>query len=96
MAAYLIAQVDVQDVDIYKRYAARTPEIVAKHGGRILARGGATETLEGHAGERRVIVIEFPTMKAARRFYDSPEYQEARRIRTPISEAQILVVQGVE
>ena len=45
---------------------------------------------------RRVVIIEFPTMDAARGFYDSPEYQEAKKIRTPISEAQFVVVQGVE
>jgi uncharacterized protein (DUF1330 family) len=43
-----------------------------------------------------VVIIEFPTMESARAFYDSPEYQEAKKIRTPISEGQFVVVQGVE
>jgi uncharacterized protein (DUF1330 family) len=96
MAAYLIVQVQIKDTEIYKQYAARSSGIIAKHGGRILARGGATDILEGEAHPHRVVIIEFPTMAAARGFYDSPEYQEAKKIRMPISEAQFVVVQGVE
>jgi uncharacterized protein (DUF1330 family) len=93
--AYLIAQVQIKDLEIYKKYAARTPAIIAKHGGRVLVRGGEIDILEGDAVQRRIVIIEFPTMAAARNFYDSSEYQEAKKIRTPISEAQFLVVQGV-
>jgi uncharacterized protein (DUF1330 family) len=96
MAAYLIAQVQIKDMEIYKQYSARSSGIIAKHGGRILARGGATDILEGDAHPRRMVIIEFPTMEAARGFYDSPEYQEAKKIRMPISEGQFIVVQGVE
>ena len=42
MPAYLIALVQIHDVEIYKRYAARSPAIVAKHGGRILHTGQPT------------------------------------------------------
>jgi uncharacterized protein (DUF1330 family) len=96
MPAYLIAQLRVHDWDTYRQYAARTPAIIAKHGGRFLARGGATEILEGDAPERRVVIIEFPSMEAARAFYHSPEYQEAKAIRMPAAEALFLIVQGVE
>jgi uncharacterized protein (DUF1330 family) len=96
MAAYLIAQVTVRDAEVYRRYTARSPAIIAKHGGRILARGGATEVLEGGADHRRVVIIEFPSMEVARAFYNSAEYQEAKAIRAPASEAQFLIVQGVE
>jgi uncharacterized protein (DUF1330 family) len=96
MPAYLIAQVRIHDPAIYKLYTDRSPAIIAKHGGRVLARGGATEILEGDAHERRVVVIEFPSMEAARAFYCSPEYQQAKQIRAPISDAQFVLVQGME
>jgi uncharacterized protein (DUF1330 family) len=50
----------------------------------------------GRAQNRRVVVVEFPSMEAARAFYNSAEYQQAKEIRTPASEAQFLIVQGVE
>jgi uncharacterized protein (DUF1330 family) len=96
MPAYLIAQVAIRDPETYRAYTARSPAIIAKHGGRILARGGATEVLEGSADNRRVVVVEFPSMEAARAFYNSKEYQQAKEIRSPASEAQFLIVQGVE
>jgi uncharacterized protein (DUF1330 family) len=96
MAAYLIAQVKVRDPDIYKQYTARTPPLIAKFGGRFLARAGSIEVLEGDAQQRRVVVIEFPSIDAARNFYNSPEYQLAREIRLPVSEAQFVIVEGME
>jgi uncharacterized protein (DUF1330 family) len=96
MAAYLIAQIQVHDPEAYKNYSSRTPAIIAKHGGRFLARGGATEILEGDPLAGRIVIIEFPTMDAARSFFNSPEYQQVRKFRTPVSEAQFLIVQGVD
>jgi uncharacterized protein (DUF1330 family) len=96
MAAYLICQVTIHDPEVYRNYTARSPEIIAKHGGRILARGGATQVLEGSADNRRVVVVEFPSMEAARAFYNSTEYQQAKAIRAPAAQGQFVVVQGIE
>lgn len=94
MPAYLIAQVKIHDPERYKQYSERTPAIIAQYGGRFVARGGASETLEGSASNRRVVIVEFPSMDAARDFYNSPAYQQARAIRTPISEAEFVIVEG--
>ena len=96
MTAYLIARVQIRDPETYSQYAARTPAIIAKHGGRFLVRGGLTETLEGDTTEGRLVVVEFPSLDAARAFYHSPEYQEARDIRVPVSDAHFAIVAGVE
>jgi uncharacterized protein (DUF1330 family) len=96
MAAYLIAQVTIDDPQVYRGYTARSPDIIAKHGGRFLARGGATEVLEGSADKRRLVIVEFPSMEAARAFYNSDEYQQAKAIRTPASTAQFIIVQGID
>jgi uncharacterized protein (DUF1330 family) len=96
MAAYLIAQVTIHEPEVYRGYTARSPEIIAKHGGRILARGGATEVLEGSPDNRRLVIVEFPSMEAARAFYNSAEYQQAKAIRAPASNAQFVIVQGIE
>jgi uncharacterized protein (DUF1330 family) len=95
MPAYLIANVRIHDREIYKLYVARSSAIISKHGGKILARGGATEVLEGDSSAPRVVIIEFQSMDAARDFYRSPEYQEAKRLRAGVSEAQFVIVEGV-
>jgi uncharacterized protein (DUF1330 family) len=94
MAAYVIADVDVTDPERYKDYSAHTSESIAKHGGRWVARGGATHVLEGDWEPGRIVVIEFPSVDAAREWFDSDGYQELAAIRREASTARILVVEG--
>ena len=96
MSAYLICQVEIHDVEVYRQYTIKSPAIIAAHGGKILVRGGATVTIEGTENNRRIVVVEFPSMDAALAFYNSPEYQAAKLIRAPASDAQFLIAQGVE
>ena len=81
MPAYLVARARVDDPARYKRYADLVDPIVAKFGGRPLARGGRCEVLEGPGGFNRVVVIEFPSLEQARSYYHSAEYQAAAQHR---------------
>ena len=94
--AYLVVQVEVTNPTQYQEYAKLSPAIVAQFGGRFLARGGRTETLEGPRARARVVVIEFPSFERAQGFYHSPEYVAARKVREGSGEAQFVVVEGVE
>lgn len=94
MAAYVIARVRVTNADQYGKYKLLTPAAVEAHGGTFIVRGGEHEVLEGDADDRRIVVIEFPTGDAARAFYDSPEYAEARAVRTGAAEMEMVVVEG--
>ena len=96
MPAYLIARIHVTDPEKYRGYMALSPAAIEKYGGRFLARGGEIATLEGEPEERRVVIVEFPSLEAARTFYDSPEYREARAAREGAAEAQFFVVEGLE
>ncbi len=95
MPAYLVARIRVTNPEKYRGYMALSPAAIEKHGGRFLARGGETVTLEGEPEERRVVIVEFPSLEAARTFYDSPEYREARAAREGAAEAQFFVVEGI-
>lgn len=94
--AYLLVQVDVTNQPQYGEYAKLSPGIVAKYGGRYLARAGRTATLEGPAAKSRVVVVEFPSFERAQEFYNSPEYVAARQLRAGAGSAQFIVVEGVE
>jgi uncharacterized protein (DUF1330 family) len=78
MAAYVIVDAEVSDPDQYKQYQALSPGAIAAAGGRFIVRGGRIDTLEGDWKPARVVVIEFPSYDAARAFYDSALYLEAR------------------
>lgn len=95
MTAYIIARVNVTDAEKYKGYQALTPNAIATNGGKFLARGGEVTTLEGNAETRRVVVLEFETTDAAKAFYDSPEYREARAARENAADFEMFVVEGV-
>lgn len=95
MPAYLIADIDITDPVAYEAYKALVPASVAAHGGRFMIRGGAVEPKEGGWNPRRLTVIEFPSLDAARRFYDSPEYAPALAIRLESSNARLILADGL-
>ena len=81
MVAYWVARARVNDPAEYRKYAERVPGILARYDARVLARGGAHETLEGPDVFERFVVIEFPSMEAAKACFESPEYREAAAFR---------------
>ncbi len=94
MPAYWIAHVTVTDPDAYAAYQALAPAAFAAHGARFLARGGTADTPEGPSFARHV-VIEFPSLAAARACYASAEYQTARARRAGAATAMVVLVDGV-
>jgi uncharacterized protein (DUF1330 family) len=93
--AYVIAQIDVTNATQYGEYTKLTPDIIAKYGGRFVARGGRTATLEGPPARSRVVIIEFPSFDAAQQFYASAEYTAARKVREGAASAQFVLVEGL-
>ena len=79
MPAYLIANYDVVDPDKYKEYQRGAAPIMAG-GGKLLVLDPASVIKEGDAGAQTV-VIEYPTMEAARAAYESDDYQAVVGIR---------------
>ncbi len=94
MTAYWIAHVTVTDPARYGDYQALAPAAFAAHGARFLAQGGQSQVLEG-ASLTRHVIIEFPSLAAARACYDSVEYSLARAKRAGAAEAQVVIVEGI-
>lgn len=95
MPAYMIARVKVHDPEGYEAYKTKASAAIAAHGGRYLARGGALEVLEGDDSGARLVIVEFADMDTAKAFYNSDAYQEAVKIRQPVSEGNFIVVEGL-
>ena len=93
MAAYIIARVEVTNLEAYGAYAAQTPAIAESYGGKFLVKAGAYEQIEGN-GPSRHVVIEMPDMAAARAFYNSPEYQKILPVALANSERDMVFVEG--
>ncbi len=95
MAAYLIYRAWVVDPAAYRAYMERTPTLIAAHGGRFLARGGRSVTLEGDTDSARTIIVEFPDLAAAQAFYDSAAYQAAIALRRDCARVQMVIIDGI-
>ena len=95
MPAYVINDMEVTDPQLFEEYKKLSPPTVAQYGGRFLARGGRTMTLEGDWSPRRVVILEFPGVEEAQAWIDSPEYAPARRLRQLSANSNLIVVDGV-
>jgi len=95
MPAYAIGNVEVQDQATYDKYRAGVLETVQAYGGRFLVRGGAFEVKEGSFAPKRLVVLEFPDMDTARRWYDSPAYQAILPHRLQSTRTDLVLVEGI-
>jgi uncharacterized protein (DUF1330 family) len=93
--AYVVVQVEVSNPQQYGEYMKLSPGIIEKFGGRFVARGGRTVTLEGPPAQGRVVIVEFPSFERAQQFYNSEEYQAAKKVRAGAATAQFVLVEGL-
>ena len=94
MAAYWIARSTVSDADAYGEYAKRASPVLKAHGGRYLALGGELVVFEG-SDRPRAVLVEFPSLEAARACYNSAEYQEALAFAKGAAERDVCIVEGI-
>jgi uncharacterized protein (DUF1330 family) len=94
MAAYIVAHVNIEDWDAYREYMRHTPRVIHKFGGRFIARGGKTVTLEGPEETLRVVLIEFPSIDHAKSFYNSAEYAQTKTLRDGAGAAKFVAIDG--
>lgn len=96
MSAYVIVDIEVTDPDGYEEYKRLAAPTVAQYGGKYLARGGATEMLEGDWQPRRLVILEFENVERAKAWLGSEEYRPARQLRHRYARSNMIVVAGVE
>ncbi len=92
---YWVGQIVVHDLEQYQAYRAANAEAFAKYGAKFLIRGGEQTIVEGQANPRTV-VIEFKDIATAQACYDSPEYQAAKKLRDPVSDGNLVIVEGYD
>ena len=95
MAAYVIVDIEIHDAALYDDYRKRVPATIEKYGGKFLVRGGQFEQLEGSWQPTRLVLLEFPSMEQAKRWYDSEEYRGLKALRFKTARTNILLVEGV-
>jgi uncharacterized protein (DUF1330 family) len=94
MSAYLIADVEVNDQNVYVEYRRQVLPLIQQYGGRFIVRGGAHVVLEGEWMPQRLVIIEFPDMATLKSWYHSPEYAKLISLRQGVSRGSLVAVEG--
>lgn len=95
MPAYVLVDVEVTDPEAYKEYRAKAAPTVMAHGGRYVVRGGAQHHLEPGWDLHRTVLLEFPSVEAAKTWYGSPEYRKVLPIRLRSSRSRLVILEGL-
>jgi uncharacterized protein (DUF1330 family) len=95
MPAYMIVQLKVTNEAKFAAYRTAVPSVVETFGGRYLVRGGTVEVLEGSHDGRRVVVFEFPSVEAIKRFWNSADYAKVKPLRENAAEVDAWIIPGV-
>jgi uncharacterized protein (DUF1330 family) len=95
MAAYVLLDIDVVDPAGYEAYKAPASRSIEPFGGRFLVRGGEVEMLEGSARPHRIVLVEFPSVEVAKRWYASEAYRSCAPIRERTAKSTVFLIDGI-
>lgn len=94
MSAYVLAEIEVTDPAAYEDYRKQVPAVVTKYGGKFVVRGGRIESMEGGWSPKRVVVLEFPSMDQALKWYRSADYAPLIKLRQKAARGRLIIVEG--
>ena len=95
MSAYIIAHVQVTNPTQYEEYKKWSTLAMKAHNAEVCVRGGQVQLLEGDWAPERVVILKFPTFAAAKAFYETPEYLQAREARAGAAVMRMIAVEGL-
>ena len=94
MSAYVIAEIEVTDPAAYEEYRKQVLAVVQKYQGKFIVRGGRVDSREGGWKPSRIVVVEFPSLAQAQKFYDSADYAPLIKLRQKASKGKLIIVEG--
>jgi len=94
MNAYLILDLSINDLNAFREYIEKIPELIRKHSGRYIVQGVEPTVIEGDWKPERVVVIEFPSRNSAQEFLQDPGAQALFQIRHQATTSKLLLVDG--
>ena len=93
---YMIGDVDIKNIEEYKKYMEKVKPMIESYGGEYLIRGGEIDALETNLWEpTRMVLVKFPNKEIAMEWYNSDEYKPYKNIRLDNASSNILMVEGL-
>lgn len=94
MAAYVIADIEVTEPAAFQEYRNRVGATIEQYGGRFVVRGGRVNPKEGDLKPRLLVMLEFPSVEQAERWYNSLEYKPLIAMREKAARTQLIIAEG--
>jgi len=94
MSVYIIVDLDVTDPEKFAKYREQVSSLIEAYGGKYIVRGGKHEVLEGGWNPNRLVVLEFESAAAAKKFWDSDDYAPVKKMRHESAQSNIVLVEG--
>ncbi len=95
MPVYFLAQVEIHDQAGYDDYAQQAGPSFEAIDAKVLAVDDTPEVLEGKWHGPRTVMLEFADEAAFRKWYDSPAYQEAAKLRWAATDSNAVLLKGL-
>jgi len=92
---YVVAEVEVHDLDAMKQYGAKVPETIAPFNHHYVVLSNKIQSLEGDPPKGGIVIIAFDSVEKAREWYDSPAYAAIRPIRQGATKSRLYIVEGL-
>ena len=96
MSVYMIGDVDIYNMEEYKKYMEKVRPMIESYGGEYLIRGGEIDSLETNLWKpTRMVLVKFPNKKSAMSWYNSDAYKPYKKIRFETATSSIIMVEGI-
>ena len=92
MSGFVIIDTEVVDPEAYSEYVEKSLGVIAAHGGRLLVRTSQAESVHGGWAPKRLVILQFYSRDAARRFIDSAEYRALDDLRQRAAHSRTVLV----
>ena len=95
MSAFVIVDIEIIDNVGFAEYRKGVVPLVQRYGGKYVAVSDRVETLEGAWQPKRVVMIQFESLKRAQDWFTCEEYRSLCKIRSRTAKTKMILVEGV-
>lgn len=95
MTAYCLFQnLEITDMEKMQEYATNVEPITHAFQGQYVTKAGAVDVKEGNWAPTHPVIIKFPSMAAARTWYDSDDYAPLKALRQSAGTFSAVFIEG--
>ena len=93
---YVIFTEAITDPSAMNAYGRAAAPSIVEGGASVLAVDPQPQVIEGEWHGDQTVILEFPSVEAARAWYESAAYQEAQPLRLAAADTNAVIVSGFE